>query len=97
VVAAGGSIVTDAESFELVKKSSVTVWLKAKAEDHMQRVVAQGDVRPMKNRQDAMAELRALLRARTPLYAQADHVVDTSLLGLEGSVDALAGRLTTSR
>jgi XRE family aerobic/anaerobic benzoate catabolism transcriptional regulator len=55
----------------------------------MQRVIEQGDVRPMKNRPDAMAELKALLRSRTPLYAQADHVVDTSLLGFDGSVNAL--------
>jgi XRE family aerobic/anaerobic benzoate catabolism transcriptional regulator len=94
VVAAGGSIVTDAETFELLKRSAVTVWLKARPEDHMQRVIEQGDVRPMKNRPDAMAELRALLRARAALYAQADHVVDTSLLGLDGSIELLA-RLTT--
>jgi XRE family aerobic/anaerobic benzoate catabolism transcriptional regulator len=60
----------------------------------MQRVIEQGDVRPMKNRPDAMAELKALLRARAPLYAQADHLVDTSLLGIGGSVDLLA-RVTT--
>jgi XRE family aerobic/anaerobic benzoate catabolism transcriptional regulator len=94
VVAAGGSIVTDAETFELLKRSAVTVWLKARPEDHMQRVIEQGDVRPMKNRPDAMAELRALLRARAALYAQADHVVDTSLLGLDGSIELLA-RVTT--
>lgn len=94
VVAAGGSIVTDSETFELLRRSSVTVWLKARPEDHMQRVIEQGDVRPMKNRPDAMAELKALLRARAPLYAQADHVVDTSLLGIEGSVELLA-RVTT--
>jgi XRE family aerobic/anaerobic benzoate catabolism transcriptional regulator len=94
VVAAGGSIVTDSETFDLLRRSAVTVWLKARPEDHMQRVVEQGDVRPMKNRPDAMAELKALLRARAPLYAQADHVVDTSLLGIDGSVELLA-RITT--
>jgi XRE family aerobic/anaerobic benzoate catabolism transcriptional regulator len=97
VIAAGGSIVTDSETFELIKRSAVTVWLKARPEDHMQRVVEQGDVRPMKNRPDAMAELKALLRARTPLYAQADHVVDTSLSGLDGAVETLQRALTTSR
>lgn len=97
VVAAGGSIVTDGETFDLLKRSAVTVWLKARPEDHMQRVLAQGDVRPMKNRPDAMAELKGLLRARTPLYAQADHVVDTSLSGVESAVEALSLALTTSR
>lgn len=89
VLATGGSIVSDADSFELLRRSATTVWLKAKPEDHMVRVRAQGDERPMKNRDNAMAELRALLRGRAPLYAQADHVVDTSLLGVDGAVDAL--------
>jgi XRE family aerobic/anaerobic benzoate catabolism transcriptional regulator len=89
VVATGGSIVGDRDSFGLLKESATTVWLKARPEDHMARVVAQGDERPMRSRSDAMTELRALLKARTPLYAQADHVVDTSVLGVTGSVDAL--------
>ena len=89
IVATGGSIVTDADSFDLIKSSAVTVWLKARPEEHMARVRAQGDERPTQNRGNAMAELRALLKARTPLYAQAEHVVDTSLLGVDGSVAAL--------
>lgn len=89
VIATGGSIVSDSESFELLRAHTVTVWLKARPLDHMQRVLAQGDERPMRNRGDAMAELRALLRARTPLYAQAARVVDTSALGVEGSVNAI--------
>ncbi len=97
VIATGGSIVTDHETVELLRQRTVTVWLKARPEDHMQRVLEQGDVRPMKNRPDAMAELKALLRARTPLYAQADHVIDTSLSGIEGAADALERVLTTSR
>jgi XRE family aerobic/anaerobic benzoate catabolism transcriptional regulator len=53
----------------------------------MNRVVAQGDVRPMSNRRDAMNELRGLLRARRPLYERADFVVDTSALGFERAVE----------
>lgn len=93
VIATGGSIVGDRDSFELLKESAVTVWLKARPEDHMARVVAQGDERPMRSRSDAMTELRALLKVRTPLYAQADHVVDTSVLGVEASVNALVSAL----
>jgi XRE family transcriptional regulator, aerobic/anaerobic benzoate catabolism transcriptional regulator len=93
VIATGGSIVNDVESFELLRRFATTVWLKARPEDHMQRVMAQGDERPMKNRGDAMAELRALLRARAPLYAQADHVVDTSVLGPDGAAVALVHAL----
>jgi XRE family transcriptional regulator, aerobic/anaerobic benzoate catabolism transcriptional regulator len=89
VVATGGSIVTSHAAFERLRSAMVTVWLSASAEDHWERVVAQGDVRPMANRDDAMAELRAILRARRALYERADHVVDTSALGLERSVDAV--------
>jgi XRE family aerobic/anaerobic benzoate catabolism transcriptional regulator len=95
VIATGGSIVHDSESFELLRKSATTVWLKARPEDHMSRVVAQGDERPMRNRKDAMAELRTLFVARAALYMQADHVVDTTLLGVDGCVDTLAGSLAS--
>jgi XRE family aerobic/anaerobic benzoate catabolism transcriptional regulator len=87
VVATGGSLPTDHATFELLRRSAVTIWLKARPQDHWSRVVAQGDARPMANRSGAMNELRALLRARRALYEQADHVVDTSALGLDRAVD----------
>ncbi len=87
ILATGGSLVTDHASFDLLRRSAVTIWLKAKPADHWARVVAQGDARPMANRSGAMNELRALLRARRALYERADHVVDTSALGLERAVD----------
>ncbi len=87
VVATGGSIVTDAEAYALLRQRAVTVWLKARARDHWDRVVAQGDGRPMQNRANAMSELKALLRSRNPLYAQAAHVVDTSSVSLDEAVD----------
>lgn len=87
VVATAGSIVTDHASFELLLATTLTIWLKAKPEDHYQRVLAQGDARPMENRADAMLELRGLLKARRALYERAQHVVDTSALGLQRSVD----------
>lgn len=96
VIAAGGSIVSDSESFDLLRHSAITVWLKARPEDHMQRVIAQGDERPMQNRGDAMSELRAILRSRAPLYARADHVVDTSALGVSGTLKALADLVPAS-
>jgi XRE family aerobic/anaerobic benzoate catabolism transcriptional regulator len=86
IVATGGSLVTDHGSLELLRRSAVTIWLKAKPQDHWSRVVAQGDARPMANRSDAMNELRTLLRARRALYERADHVVDTSALGFERAV-----------
>ncbi len=78
VVATGGSIVTDPETYELLRRRAVTIWLRAEAKDHWDRVVAQGDARPMKDRANAMSELKSLLRARKPLYAQAEHVIETS-------------------
>jgi XRE family aerobic/anaerobic benzoate catabolism transcriptional regulator len=83
VVATGGSLVTDAETWGLLRSRAHTFWLKAPPEEHWRRVVAQGDVRPMRDRPRAMNELRALLAARGPLYEQADAVVDTSRLSVE--------------
>lgn len=89
VLATGGSLVQAEETYALLRRRAKTVWLQAHPEDHMRRVVEQGDARPMKNRVDAMAELRGLLRAREPLYSQADHIIDTSELGLDGALRAL--------
>jgi XRE family transcriptional regulator, aerobic/anaerobic benzoate catabolism transcriptional regulator len=93
VIATGGGIVMDPQAFAFLQSEALTVWLKARPEDHMSRVEAQGDLRPMHNRRNAMSELRALLTARAPLYAQADYVVDTSALGQTASVSTLASRL----
>jgi XRE family transcriptional regulator, aerobic/anaerobic benzoate catabolism transcriptional regulator len=83
VVALSGGVVHNEEAFALVRERCLTVWLKAKPEDHMQRVLAQGDRRPIdrSHSRDAMAELRRLLARREPLYRQAEVVVDTSRQG----------------
>jgi XRE family aerobic/anaerobic benzoate catabolism transcriptional regulator len=78
VIATGGSIVTDAETWGLLRSRARTIWLKAAPQDHWSRVVAQGDVRPMRDRPRAMNELQALLTRRQPLYEMADEVVDTA-------------------
>lgn len=87
VVATGGSIVTDPETWGLLRSRARTVWLKATPQEHWSRVVAQGDVRPMRDRPRAMNELRALLTAREPLYQQAETVVDTSKRSPEAIVE----------
>lgn len=89
VLATGGSIVSDDESYRLLQARATTIWLKAKPHDHWQRVVAQGDGRPMNGRPEAMQELRELLRARGPLYAQAAHTVDTSQADVSAAVDRI--------
>lgn len=78
VIATGGSLVTEPATFELLRSTCFVVWLKADPKDHMERVVAQGDWRPMESSKQAMADLRAILSSRSSLYAQADAVIDTS-------------------
>jgi XRE family aerobic/anaerobic benzoate catabolism transcriptional regulator len=89
VLATGGGIVNSPESYSLLRQRAVTVWLRARPEDHWTRVVRQGDRRPMEARPQAMAELRRLLAAREPLYAHAAHTVDTSRLGVAGTLRAV--------
>lgn len=89
ILATGGGLVTSPESFALLRRRSLTVWLRALPEDHWNRVVQQGDRRPIADHPQAMAELRRLLALREPLYAQAAGVVDTSRLDVDGAVHAL--------
>ncbi len=94
VIATGGGIVTSPETFSLLKAQTTTIWLRARANDHWNRVLQQGDRRPMKGHPQAMAELRRLLTTRKRLYGTARHVVDTSFLTPDevvGEVEALTG------
>lgn len=89
VLAAGGGLVTSPETYALLRRRALTVWLRADPEDHWNRVVQQGDRRPMADHPEAMAELRRLLAARQRLYAEADATVDTSRLGIPGALRAV--------
>ncbi len=89
VLAAGGSIVAEAETYDELLSRCFTVWVKASPEEHMSRVVAQGDLRPMSDNKEAMADLERILLARTPLYARADAVVDTAGATSEASFSDL--------
>ncbi len=93
VLATGGSIVNDPTNYALLRARCRTVWLSARPEDHWNRVVAQGDQRPMAENPHAFAELRALLAARDKLYARADHTVDTSGLRVPQVAAAIAERM----
>jgi XRE family aerobic/anaerobic benzoate catabolism transcriptional regulator len=90
VIATGGGIVTSAETYAQLRRSALTIWLRAKPEDHWDRVVRQGDRRPMANHPQAMSDLRARLAAREPLYALADHTIDTSGIAVARTVEAIA-------
>ena len=83
VLATGGGLVMSPRTLEALRRAAVTIWLKAAPEDHWNRVVRQGDRRPMANHPLAMADLRALLAAREPLYASADYTIDTSGMKVE--------------
>jgi XRE family transcriptional regulator, aerobic/anaerobic benzoate catabolism transcriptional regulator len=78
VVATGGSMVTDPENWGLIKRRCFTVWLRAMPEEHMTRVQRQGDTRPMQGHPAAMAELKALLARREPLYGESQLAVKTT-------------------
>ncbi len=90
VLATGGSIVNDPTNYALLRSRCRTIWLHAKPEDHWNRVVAQGDQRPMRENPHAFAELRALLAAREKLYARADHTIETSGRRVAGVVNDVA-------
>ena len=83
VLATGGSIVTATQSWERLRNHTKTVWLYAKPETYLSRVREQGDLRPMKGRNNALKELKQLLKIRTPLYAQADLHLDTDQKNIE--------------
>ena len=89
VVAVGGGIVSEADTYRLLLDRCYTVWIKAAPEEHMGRVVAQGDFRPMEGSAEAMADLKRILAAREPLYRKADAVVDTTGADPERSLAAL--------
>ncbi len=93
VLATGGGLVASPETFAMLRRSAVTIWLRATSEDHWNRVVRQGDRRPMADHPQAMADLRSLLVAREPLYALADHVVDTSGTTIEKVVAEIERQL----
>lgn len=78
VLSVGGGIVSEPETYNLLLLNCYTVWVKARPEEHMARVVAQGDTRPMAGHAEAMDDLRNILSAREPLYSKADTTLDTS-------------------
>jgi XRE family aerobic/anaerobic benzoate catabolism transcriptional regulator len=78
VIATSGSIVTEPGTLELLLASCFTIWVRAEPEEHMKRVMAQGDMRPMANNARAMEDLVSILKSREPLYAKAEAVLATT-------------------
>lgn len=89
VLATGGSLVSEPATFERLLTMCFTVWLRATPEEHMQRVIAQGDMRPMEDNRESMSDLRRILDVREPLYRKADATIDTGGRSVETSMGTL--------
>jgi XRE family transcriptional regulator, aerobic/anaerobic benzoate catabolism transcriptional regulator len=96
IVATPGGLVSEATTFNFLLQNCFTIWLKAAPDEHMSRVVAQGDLRPMAGSRQAMDDLKLILAERSPFYAKADIVCDTTGKSLTESfrqLKALASRI----
>jgi len=93
VISVGGGVVSEKETFDFLLSHCYTVWIKAQPEEHMSRVLAQGDFRPMAANKQAMEDLRGILEAREPLYRKADLLLDTSGTSVDESLAALKSAL----
>src|SRR5215831_258213 len=96
VLEVGGGIVSEPETYDLLRLNCFTVWVKASPDEHMSRVLAQGDLRPMAGHAEAMEDLRKILASREPLYARADVTLDTSGRGVQESFDSLRALLASA-
>lgn len=93
VLATGGSLVSEPATFERLLTMCYTVWLHATPEDHMQRVIAQGDMRPMADNRESMFDLQRILQVREPLYRKADLAIDTSRVEPSESLELISRTL----
>jgi XRE family transcriptional regulator, aerobic/anaerobic benzoate catabolism transcriptional regulator len=91
VIAAGGGIVAETATFERLLSLCLMVWVKASPEAHMQRVIDQGDLRPMRDNRRSMDDLRAILASREALYARADVQLETTGRDVGETLAALVG------
>jgi XRE family aerobic/anaerobic benzoate catabolism transcriptional regulator len=89
VLSVGGGVVSEKETFDYLLSHCYTIWIKAQPEEHMSRVLEQGDFRAMAGNDQAMEDLRRILEAREPLYRQADMELDTSGSSVEASFSRL--------
>jgi XRE family aerobic/anaerobic benzoate catabolism transcriptional regulator len=89
VIATPGGIVSDAATFNQLLSHCTTVWLQAEPEDHMRRVTAQGDLRPMAASREAMEDLKGILAGRAAFYSKAEFTLNTSAQPLEPTFAAL--------
>ncbi|MCE2879677.1 MAG: helix-turn-helix transcriptional regulator [Comamonadaceae bacterium] len=93
IIATPGGLVSESGTFNELLSHCYTVWLQAKPEEHLSRVAAQGDMRPMAGSAEAIDDLKLILDERAPFYAKADMTFDTSAQSLEDSFLGLRARL----
>jgi XRE family aerobic/anaerobic benzoate catabolism transcriptional regulator len=93
VTSVGGGIVSEKETYDYLLAHCYTIWLKAQPEEHMSRVIAQGDFRAMAGSDRAMDDLRRILQSREPLYRKADATIDTSNESVDDSLTKLKAAL----
>ena len=93
VIATPGGIVSDPATYKLLLSHCYTVWVKAAPKDHMARVLAQGDTRPMSGNREAMDDLKSILESRAAFYSKADFSFDTSDMTLETAYVGLLEQL----
>jgi XRE family aerobic/anaerobic benzoate catabolism transcriptional regulator len=93
VLATPGGLVSEPATMNLMLSRCYTVWVRAAPEDHMARVMAQGDFRPMAGNNEAMADLKRILSSREAFYSKADHVCQTSHVGLEACFQGLRSHI----
>ncbi|HEY4283421.1 MAG TPA: helix-turn-helix transcriptional regulator [Chthoniobacterales bacterium] len=96
VFSIGGGVVTEPETYDFLRANCYTVWIKAKPQEHMDRVMAQGDFRAMAGNDRAMDDLRQILTSREPLYRKADMTLDTAGATVDESFDRLQSSLTAN-
>jgi XRE family transcriptional regulator, aerobic/anaerobic benzoate catabolism transcriptional regulator len=89
IISVGGGVVSEKENYDYLLRNCFTIWIKAQPDEHMARVIAQGDFRAMADNDEAMEDLRRILEAREPFYEKADGTVDTSGETVEKSLAKL--------
>ena len=77
VLETGGSLVSQADTFNLLLENFFSIWIKASPQEHLERVISQGDMRPMNGLEETTEDLKLILEEREPEYRQADYVLNT--------------------
>ena len=93
MIATPGGLVSDSANFNLMLSHCFTVWLQADPADHMSRVAAQGDLRPMAGNKEAMEDLNRILEGRSAFYSKADLAFNTSHYALDDCFAALRSQV----